>query len=36
MKFVSTVSPEYKVGQVDDEIIADARHAGLPELGITA
>jgi hypothetical protein len=36
MKFISTVQPEFKVGQVDDEIIFDARQAGLSEAGIAA
>lgn len=36
MKFVSTVQPEFKVGQVDEEIIFDARQAGLSEAGIAA
>jgi len=36
MKWISTVEPEYKVGKVDNEIIEDARKAGLSELGIQA
>lgn len=36
MKWISTVESEYKVGKVDDEIIGDARNAGLSELGIQA
>jgi hypothetical protein len=34
MKWISTVDSSYKVGQVDDEIIYDARQAGLSEIGI--
>lgn len=35
-KYISVVDVEYKVGQVDDEIISDARKAGLAEAGIEA
>lgn len=35
-KYVSVVEAQYKVGQVDDEIISDARNAGLAEAGIEA
>ena len=36
MKWITTGETQYKVGQVDDEIIADARKAGLSEAGIEA
>ena len=35
-KYISVVDVKYKVGQVDDEIIYDARNAGLSEAGIEA
>jgi len=36
MKQISTVEPKYKVGEVDEEIISDARNAGLSPIGITS
>jgi hypothetical protein len=34
--YVSVVEVQYKVGKVDNEIISDARNAGLSEVGIEA
>ncbi len=36
MKPISSIEPKYRVGQVDDEIIQDAKNAGLSETGIEA
>lgn len=37
MKYISSVTPEeYKAGKVDEEIIQDARDAGLSERGVAA
>ena len=36
MKWITTGETQYKVGSVDDEIISDARKAGLSEAGIEA
>lgn len=37
MKYISSVTgDQYRIGSVDDEIVADARKAGLSEVGIAA